>query len=44
VNFEHIKGHYFGSHLFLNPTGIVPIGPRLDLGEPHDRAKRSYRG
>jgi putative glutathione S-transferase len=44
VNFEHIKGHYFGSHAFLNPLGIVPIGPRLDLGEPHDRAKRRYRG
>lgn len=44
VNFEHIKGHYFGSHLFLNPTGIVPIGPQLNLEEPHDRAKRSYRG
>jgi putative glutathione S-transferase len=44
VDFEHIKGHYFGSHLFLNPTGIVPVGPRIEPGEPHNRAKRRYRG
>jgi putative glutathione S-transferase len=42
VNFEHIKNHYFGSHVFLNPLGIVPAGPLLDLIAPHDRAGRSY--
>ena len=31
VNFEHIKGHYYASHLSINPTGIVPKGPTLDL-------------
>ena len=37
VNFEHIKGHYFGSHRDLNPTGIVPLGPNLDFDSPHHR-------
>ncbi|MBA4695986.1 MAG: glutathione S-transferase family protein [Legionella sp.] len=34
VNMAHIKGHYFGSHPHLNPTGIVPIGPILELDAP----------
>jgi glutathionyl-hydroquinone reductase len=35
VNFEHIKRHYYESHRSINPTGIVPAGPVLDLGIPH---------
>jgi glutathionyl-hydroquinone reductase len=31
VNFFHIKQHYYGSHPQLNPSGIVPVGPQLDL-------------
>ncbi len=27
VNFEHIKAHYYATHLDINPTGIVPKGP-----------------
>ena len=27
VDFEHIKKHYYLSHPWLDPTGIVPIGP-----------------
>jgi putative glutathione S-transferase len=27
VNLSHIKGHYFGSHKTINPTGIIPRGP-----------------
>ncbi|WP_017166371.1 glutathione S-transferase family protein [Xanthomonas phaseoli] len=37
VNFQHIKGHYYQSHDTINPTGIVPMGPRLDLDAPHGR-------
>ncbi|QQP91435.1 glutathione S-transferase family protein [Skermanella sp. TT6] len=37
VSFEHIKRHYYGSHKTINPTGIVPKGPALDYGAPHDR-------
>ena len=31
VNFDHIKDHYYESHDTINPTGIVPLGPSLDL-------------
>ena len=31
VHFDHIKGHYFGTHKWLNPSGIVPIGPEIDF-------------
>lgn len=37
VRFDHIKRHYYGSHATINPTGIVPKGPALDLDEPHGR-------
>ncbi|CAE1133444.1 glutathione S-transferase family protein [Xanthomonas euroxanthea] len=37
VNFQHIKGHYYQSHGTINPTGIVPLGPVLDLQAPHGR-------
>lgn len=37
VRFDHIKGHYYGSHRSVNPTGIVPVGPALDLMRPHGR-------
>lgn len=29
VNMQHIKQHYFGSHRQINPTGIIPQGPKL---------------
>lgn len=31
VNFHHIKHHYYGSHKTINPTGIVPLGPKQNL-------------
>jgi putative glutathione S-transferase len=37
VDFHHIKQHYYGSHISINPTGIVPLGPRLDWTMPHGR-------
>ncbi len=37
VNFGHIKQHYYYSHRTINPTGIVPLGPELDLMAPHRR-------
>jgi glutathionyl-hydroquinone reductase len=30
VHLDHIKNHYYGSHKAINPTGIVPVGPKLD--------------
>lgn len=37
VNFEHIKTHYYASHLTINPTGVIPLGPEQDFDLPHDR-------
>ena len=31
VDFFHIKHHYYESHLRINPTGIVPVGPEMVL-------------
>ena len=38
VDFDQIKRHYFMTHGAINPSGIVPAGPILDLHAPHDRA------
>ena len=37
VDMRHIKGHYYQSHRTINPTGIVPLGPMIDLTLPHGR-------
>jgi putative glutathione S-transferase len=37
VDLMHIKSHYYGSHRTINPTGIVPRGPRVDWAAPHGR-------
>lgn len=39
VDFEHIKQHYYRSHLTINPTQVVPLGPDQDFMRPHDRAR-----
>lgn len=39
VDFDHIKRHYYVTHRDINPTGIVPLGPDLDLTRPHGRAR-----
>ncbi|MBI1208041.1 MAG: glutathione S-transferase family protein [Azospirillum sp.] len=39
VNFSHIKRHYYASHTTINPTGIVPKGPALDLNAAHHRGR-----
>lgn len=41
MNFTHIKRHYYESHKTINPTGIVPVGPVLDLGAPPGRSRFS---
>ena len=30
IRLDHIRHHYFRSHIRINPYGIIPIGPRLD--------------
>lgn len=39
VNFEHIKQHYYGSHVTINPTQVVPLGPDQDFTLPHNRGQ-----
>ncbi|MDP9400028.1 MAG: glutathione S-transferase family protein [Actinomycetota bacterium] len=39
VQLDEIKRHYYGTHPMLNPSGIVPRGPRIDFRAPHDRAR-----
>jgi putative glutathione S-transferase len=37
LSFEHIKTHYYASHLMINPTGVIPIGPAQDFTVAHGR-------
>ena len=37
VDLFHIKHHYYESHPTVNPSGIVPKGPAIDFGAPHNR-------
>jgi len=37
VSFEHIKTHYYGSHLMINPTGVIPLGPYQNFNTAHGR-------
>lgn len=39
TDFEQIKTHYFLTHTWVNPSGLVPMGPELDWSEPTDRAR-----
>lgn len=41
VDMDHIKRHYYESHGTINPTGVVPVGPELDLDRPHGRESMS---
>lgn len=38
VHMDHIKNHYYASHDTVNPSGVVPLGPVMDLDAPHNRA------
>jgi putative glutathione S-transferase len=44
VSFEHIKTHYYASHLMINPTGVIPVGPVQDFTAAHGRGKNSQEG
>ncbi|GAA4225485.1 putative glutathione S-transferase [Sagittula marina] len=37
VFMDHIVRHYHYSHETVNPNRIIPIGPSLNLAEPHGR-------
>jgi putative glutathione S-transferase len=44
VDIYHIQHHYYGSHKTINPTGIVPKGPKQDFMVSHDRERLAGRG
>ncbi len=37
VDLDQIRRHYYLTHPGLNPSGILPIGPDIDLTSPHGR-------
>ena len=37
VSLDHIKTHYYASHVTINPTGVIPVGPEQDFNLPHGR-------
>ena len=39
VDLDQIKRHYYITHRGINPSGIVPVGPVLDLDAPHRRER-----
>ena len=43
-NVTHAKRHYYESHRALNPSGIVPLGPAIDLDRPHGRERLANAG
>ena len=43
VDFDHIKRHYYRTHVTINPTRIVPVGPHMDLAVPHGRSALAAR-
>ena len=44
VVMDHIKKHYYGSHLSINPSAVVPSGPVIDFSAPHARAEHLMEG
>lgn len=42
IDFAQIKAHYYVTHVDVNPTQIIPVGP--DLGNWHDPHERESLG
>lgn len=46
VDIAQTKQHYYESHATINPTGVIPIGPELNLHTAHNRCnigKNQYK-
>ncbi len=37
VDLGQIKEHYYRSHESINPSRVVPMGPKIDYSQPHNR-------
>jgi glutathionyl-hydroquinone reductase len=44
ASLRYIREHYYRSHHTINPNGIVPAGPALDLDRPHGRGALNQGG
>jgi len=44
VDLDQIKRHYYMTHAGINPTGVVPAGPIMDLDAPHGREELTAAG
>jgi glutathionyl-hydroquinone reductase len=42
VHVQHIKLHYFRSHVHINPFGIVPGGLEVDYDAAHGRDQKKF--
>jgi putative glutathione S-transferase len=40
VSLDNIKTRYYASHETINPSRVIPKGPKIDFYMPHDREKR----
>ena len=38
VRLDHIMAHYYASHVTINPTRVVPLGPQVDYSAPRTRS------
>jgi putative glutathione S-transferase len=44
IDFDQIKAHYYGTHLDINPTGVIPKGPETSVWlTPHGREELGGR-
>ncbi len=37
VSFDEIRAHYYRTHPFINPSGLVAVAPAVDWGAPAGR-------
>ena len=37
IDIDHIRAHYYASHAHINPTAVIPKGPKLDYSTAHGR-------
>jgi putative glutathione S-transferase len=37
VSFDEIRAHYYRTHPFINPSGLVAVAPAADFTAPHGR-------
>ena len=41
-NIDHVKQLYYAGLPELNPGGIIPVGPKIDFEQAHDRESDKF--